>query len=254
MTRHSHLLTRTLVIAAPRELVFRYFTDSERFARWWGPGSTVDARVGGAVCIVYPNQVVARGEFTRLETDRAVAFTYGYEDPAKPIAIGGSLVTIELEDHARGTRLSLRHELADEQARDQHVPGWRFQLSQFANVVGDEQHAGCEATIDEWFAAWHESDAEARSALLLACCTDDVVMQDRYASLAGRDELDQHIAACLLHMPGTVMRRDGDVKHCQGSVLVEWTASDAGGASRGKGTNVMRLAADGRISWVVGFW
>ncbi len=254
MSQLPHLLTRTVVIAAPRDLVFRYFTDSERFARWWGPGSNIDARVGGDVCIVYPNKVIARGAITHLEPDRRISFTYGYEDPGKPIAVGGSLVTIELEEQGSGTRLSLRHELPTELARDQHVPGWRFQLSQFANVVGDERHDNCDATIDEWFAAWHETDATARNALLLASCTDDVVLQDRYASLTGRDELDQHIAACLVHMPGTVMRRDGEVKHCQGTALVEWTATDAQGASCGRGTNVVRLAADGRISWVVGFW
>lgn len=254
MSQHPHLLTRTIVIAAPRALVFRYFADSDRFARWWGAGSTIEGRVGGAVRIVYPNQVIARGAVTHFEPDRRITFTYGYEDPAKPIPVGGSSVTIELEDIDSGTKLSLRHELPTEQARDLHVPGWRFQLSQFANVVGDEHHDGCDATIDEWFAAWHETDAAARDALLRASCTDDVVLQDRYASLSGRDELDQHIAACLVHMPGTTMRREGDVRHCQGTALVDWTATDGQGRPRGKGTNVMRLAADGRISWVVGFW
>jgi uncharacterized protein YndB with AHSA1/START domain len=29
-------IERELVIRAPRALVFRHFTDSERWARWWG--------------------------------------------------------------------------------------------------------------------------------------------------------------------------------------------------------------------------
>ena len=34
-------IVRTVVICAPREAVYRYFTDSERFARWWGTGSRI---------------------------------------------------------------------------------------------------------------------------------------------------------------------------------------------------------------------
>ena len=52
MTELPFALTRTLTIRAPRSVVFRYFTDSRRFAAWWGEGSTIDGRVGGAVRIL----------------------------------------------------------------------------------------------------------------------------------------------------------------------------------------------------------
>ena len=52
-----HRLDRSILINAPRETVFGYFTDSERWARWWGQGSTIDARAGGAVSIVHPGGV-----------------------------------------------------------------------------------------------------------------------------------------------------------------------------------------------------
>ena len=35
----EHSLERTVFIAATRATVFRFFTDSERFAAWWGAGS-----------------------------------------------------------------------------------------------------------------------------------------------------------------------------------------------------------------------
>jgi uncharacterized protein YndB with AHSA1/START domain len=254
MTDLPHRLDRTLVIRAPRAIVFRYFTDRERFARWWGDGSRIDGRVGGEVHIVYPNGVVARGSITRLEPDRLVAFTYGYEDPQKPIRVGGSLVTVTLADHADGTRLELRHDVADAAARDQHVPGWRFQLAMFANVVAVEAHARTEVHVDAWFAAWAEADAARRSALLAGCTTDDVTMQDRWSCLSGRDELHAHIGVCLAYAPGASMRRVGAVRQCQGTAAVEWTATGADGSARGQGTNVLRLAADGRIAGVVGLW
>ncbi|MBL8731777.1 MAG: SRPBCC domain-containing protein, partial [Planctomycetes bacterium] len=69
MTDLPHPLTRSLVIHAPAAVVFRYFTASDRFARWWGAGSTIDGRVGGAVRIVYPNGIVAGGSITRFEPE-----------------------------------------------------------------------------------------------------------------------------------------------------------------------------------------
>jgi uncharacterized protein YndB with AHSA1/START domain len=252
MTDLPHSLARSLVIRAPRALVFRYFTDSARFARWWGEGSYIDGRVGGAVHIVYPNRVVARGTITALDAGRRVVFTYGYEDPQKPIPVGGSLVTITLHDHADGTRLELRHDLADATARDHHVPGWRFQLACFANAVADDAHAAAEGHIDAWFAAWGEREAARRRDLLVGCTTDDVRMQDRWSCLVGRTELLDHIGACLVHAPGTI-RRAGPVRQCQGLALVDWTVPDAAGVERAKGTNAVQLAADGRIAGVTGF-
>ncbi len=248
-----HSLDRSLVIRAPRDLVFRYFTDSERFARWWGAGSRIEGRVGGAVHIVYPNGVVARGTITALDAGRRVVFTYGYEDPQKPIPVGGSLVTITLHDHADGTRLELRHDFAGAAARDQHVPGWRFQLALFTNAVADEAHGAVEGCVDAWFAAWSERDAARRRELLVRCTTDDVRMQDRWSCLAGRTELLEHMAVCMVHAPGSI-RRTGPVRQCQARALVDWVITDPAGGTRGQGTNVIELAADGRIAGVTGFW
>ena len=254
MTQLQHPLTRTLVIAAQRATVFRFFTDSERFARWWGPGSTIDCRQGGAVRIVYPNQVVALGKVVAVDPDRKITFTYGYEDPQRLVPIGGSLVTVELRDHRDGTELRLLHEFAETRARDAHVAGWRFQLALFANAVTKDQHAGVTAMVDRWFLAWNATDAAARTRELTACTVDDVRQQDAYANNIGRDELLGHMAMALLHMPGMTIARQGEVRQCQGTALVDWTVTDAQGAPRGKGTNVLTLAPDGRIATVVGFW
>jgi hypothetical protein len=55
-------------------------------------------------------------------------------------------------------------------------------------------------------------------------------------------------------MPGIRMRRAGDVRHCQGTVLAEWVANTADGGERGRGTNVFVLSATGVIDSVTGFW
>ncbi len=50
------------------------------------------------------------------------------------------------------------------------------------------------------------------------------------------------------------MQRRGDVRHCQGTALVDWVAIAGEGRERGTGTNVFVFAADGRIESVTGFW
>jgi uncharacterized protein YndB with AHSA1/START domain len=254
MKQLLHQLERSLVIRAPRAVVFRYFTDSVRFAQWWGVGSTIAAEVGGEVVIRYPNQVVARGRVTAVEPERRIAFTYGYENGHVDLPPGRSLVTVDLADDPEGTRLSFHHAFETEALRDLHVAGWRYHLAVFANVVANEHHAAAAAHVDEWFAAWAEADRSRRMALLRVCTTDDVELQDAYACCRGRDDLDGHIANTHVHVPGVRMQVSAPPRHCQGTLLVAWSAVDAEGKPRGAGTHIVRLAVDGRIAGVVGFW
>jgi uncharacterized protein YndB with AHSA1/START domain len=89
-------LERTVTIRAKRETVFRYFTDSARWAAWWGEGSTIDARPGGALYIRHPGGTEARGEIVELTPPARIVFTAGFVS-GKPIPVGASLVTIKLE-------------------------------------------------------------------------------------------------------------------------------------------------------------
>lgn len=252
MNALPHSLSRSLLIRAPREVVFAYFTDSDRFARWWGAGSTIDGRVGGDVKIVYPNRVIARGKVTAFEADTRIAFTYGYENAHPELPPGASLVTIELADDPDGTRLSMRHDLPAPKSRDDHVPGWRYHLAVFANVVTAETHHDVAAVADRWFAAWAETDGGRRLQQLRDCTTDDVAMRDPWSCLVGRDELHGHIANTHVHMPGIVMQRAGAPRQCQGTALVDWVAADGAGRAVARGTNVFRFAPDRRIRDVVG--
>ena len=251
----EHALERTVLIAARAATVFRFFTDSARFAAWWGAGSRIDARPGGAVHIRYPNGVVASGEVVEVVPDRRIVFTYGYEDAGKPIPPGGSLVTITLAQEPLGTRLQLRHELPTASARDEHVQGWRYQLAMFANVA----RGG--ASTRAWTRAWTRSSTPGRSrtprarrTLLALVAGDGLVFRDRFSCTAGLDDLAAHIGAAQVHMPGLRLEREGAVRQCQGVALVDWAAKGPDGGVRGRGVNVLELAPDGRFAAVTGFW
>jgi len=252
MSALSHRLDRTILIQARPETVFRFFTDEKRWAAWWGKGSTIDAKRGGRVLIRYPEGTEAAGEVLEVAPPERLVFTYGYVS-GQPIPVGASRVTIRLEPHAAGTRLSLAHEFGEEKVRDEHVQGWRYQLSLFANLVADEVNAGASEKVDAWFEAWALPEGESRE-LLSRLAVPHVRFRDRYGLVDGIADLVPHVVAAQRFMPGLRLKRKGDVRHCQGTVLAEWVAATADGQERGRGTNVFVFDAEGRIESVTGFW
>ncbi len=244
-------LDRTVDIQASPATVFRFFTDSERWAKWWGTGSTIDARPGGRVYVRHPNGIESEGEVVELAPPDRIVFTYGFTS-GKPIPPGASRVTVRLAPIAAGTRLTLVHELPDAASRDAHVQGWRFQLSLFANAVADEAFAGSNAQADAWFDAWAIADDAARTAAFAALCSPGVTFHDRYSALSGIEEISAHAGAAQRFMPGIRLRRVGNVRQCQGTSLADWTAQAADGVERMRGTNVVVYGPDGKFAAVTG--
>jgi uncharacterized protein YndB with AHSA1/START domain len=247
-----HELERTVVIHARPAEVFAFFTDSSRWARWWGAGSTIDPVSGGAVLIRYPNGVEVVGDVVDIAPPRRLVFTFGFASGA-PIAPGGSRVTITLTSHREGTVLHLSHAFADGHARDLHVQGWRYQLSVFANVVADAVNADLETMIDNWFAAWSEDDESASARRLAGVADTDVTFRNAFSALSGIADLVPHIAATRRFTPSRSIRREGGVRHCQGTLLVDWCTLDAASTPVGSGTSVFTLNLDRKIQSVVGF-
>jgi uncharacterized protein YndB with AHSA1/START domain len=231
-----YTLDRTVLIRATPETVFRFFTDSARWATWWGAGSTIDATPGGKVYIRHPGGVEVHGEILEAANPERIAFTYG---PA-------SRVTIALQPDPAGTRLHLHHEFADAVQRDLHIQGWRFQLSLFGNVTANEAYADAQATVDAWYKAWVITDEAERNAILARIVTPEIRFSDRYSLLAGVADLTAHIAAAQRFMPGVVLTRQGNIRHCQGTVLSDWTAGPM------TGTSVFVFSPDGRIDSATG--
>ena len=246
-------LERTVNIQAPPETVFRFFQDSERWAKWWGAGSTIDAKPGGDIYIKHPGNVESAGKVVEIDPPRRLVFTYGFVS-GDPIPPGASRVTIVLHEQRGGTRLALTHDLPSEKVRDDHVQGWRFQLSLFANAVADEVNANAARYVDLWFQGWGDPSIGARMVTFKEIATPTVRMQDRFSNLDGMDDLLAHLTAAQRFMPGLTLKRNGDIRHCQGMVLADWVVTGLDGKERGKGTNVFVFAPSGKIELVNGFW
>ena len=183
-----------------------------------------------------------------------IVFTYGFNsgDPIPARAAHASRSTWRRQGAA--TRLDLVHEFAEPGPRDEHVQGWRYQLSVFGNVVSDLANAGAADQVDAWFGAWSETNENARRQKLATVVTPEVRFRDRFSLLDGLDNLVQHIGATQRFMPDMHLRRQGDIRHCQGTLLVDWAAMASEGSPRGSGTNVFALDGNGKIVSVTGFW
>ena len=129
------------VIDAPREAVFRAWTDPDELRRWWGPGeyvtrhAEVDLRPGGAYLLVIqaaegePMQLA--GTFHEVTPPERLVYSWrwvrGWSDPAE------SIVTVEFEELGERTRVLLVHGgLEDSPAPDGYRMGWESGLDKLA--------------------------------------------------------------------------------------------------------------------------
>jgi uncharacterized protein YndB with AHSA1/START domain len=256
MKENGFSIERDILICAPRETVFRYFTDSERFASWWGAGSAIDPRPGGAVRIRYPNAVEASGNVLEVAAPSRIVFTYGYPGGGKPIPPGGSRITVTLSSEPGGTRVALTHvcENVDPAVGVEHVQGWRYQMAVFANVVARESQGAAAERIDVFLSAWNASDPAERRRLLEDAATPDVVFGDAYSCTAGTEDLVAHLGAVQFFMPGMTLTRDGEVAQCQGTAIAPWIARKSDGSVAGRGRNVFDMSPEGKIRRATGFW
>jgi uncharacterized protein YndB with AHSA1/START domain len=249
----GYQLDRIVTIKATREIVFGFFTDSTRWASWWGPGSSIESTPGGRVLILHPGGVETSGEVLEVEPPARIVFTYGFAS-GTPFPPGSSRVTIRLQSVDEGTQLHLTHEFPTEAGREEHVQGWRYQLSLFANLVANEVNRQAERQVDLWYEAWSSDDGAARRESLSRIATSQVTFNDRFSHTEGLADLGAHLDAARRHMAGLTLQRTGAVRHCQGCGLSDWIAVGADGQEKARGTNVFTFDATGRIAAVTGFW
>jgi hypothetical protein len=106
--------------------------------------------------------------------------------------------------------------------------------------------------VDAWFDAWAIADNQARDAEFARIAAADVRFRDRFGLLQGLADLSAHAGASQRFMPGVRMRRKGEVRHCQGTVVADWVATSGDGKELMSGLNVFEMRSDARIHTVTG--
>ncbi len=137
-TEPTDPLRHELLIAAPPEVVFGYFTDPARMVSWMGVEALLDPRPGGALRVDVNGRDVVVGEFVEVEPARRVVFTWGYEGADRVVAAGSTRVEVTLAPEAEGTRLILEHHELVGGARDAHAEGWTHYLDRLMAAAAGE--------------------------------------------------------------------------------------------------------------------
>src|SRR3990172_1271357 len=143
--RGSPRLRIERVFNAPRELVWRAWTERKHLMRWWGPDgftcpvAEIDARIGGRfrTCMTSPDGVEhwVGGIYLEVVPPERLVFTWAWESDGKPSHI--STVKIELFAQGRSkTRLVLNHSgFESATARDSHRWGWTSSFDSLAKSL-----------------------------------------------------------------------------------------------------------------------
>jgi uncharacterized protein YndB with AHSA1/START domain len=138
-------LRHEVLIAAPPEIVFPYFTDPARMTDWMGVGALLDPQPGGTFRVDANGRDVVVGEFVEVDPPHRVVFTWGFEAGGPAVEPGGSRVEVTLEREGDDTRVVLLHHGLPEQARISHDEGWAHYLARLSSTA-----AGISPGPDPW--------------------------------------------------------------------------------------------------------
>ena len=133
------------VIRAPRDRVYKAWTDPAQLREWWGPEGVRttnligDVRVGGKyrweLARSEGEEMVVSGEYRELVPGKKIVFTWKWDDDEAWEA-RNSIVTVEFSDSDGGTEVRLVHEqLPNEESRDRHNEGWSSVLDRLDKFI-----------------------------------------------------------------------------------------------------------------------
>ncbi|TMB96599.1 MAG: SRPBCC domain-containing protein [Chloroflexi bacterium] len=146
------------VFEAPRELVWKAWTEPERMMRWWGPeGFTcpvceIDFRVGGKWlnCMRSPEgqEFWSTGVYREIVPRQRIVTTDSFADekgnvvPASHYGMTAEiamemLITVTFEESDSKTRLTLRHEGLPAAEREGAQAGWGTSLDKLAAYLAE---------------------------------------------------------------------------------------------------------------------
>lgn len=107
--------------------------------------------------------------------------------------------------------------------------------------------------IDRYIASWNESDPERRRALVDHVWAAGATYTDPMVQLAGRDQIDQAIAAVQDQFPGMRFSLAGPVDANHNQARFTWHLGPAGGEPVVIGFDVAVSDGNGQLSSVHGF-
>lgn len=112
-----------VVIEAPANFVFRFFTEPARHTAWLGATAELDPRPGGIYRCVVNERSTVLGKYLEVHPHERVVFTWGFEgDLALPP--GSSTVSVTLVADGPRTLVRLVHTGLPHPMLPPHDRGW----------------------------------------------------------------------------------------------------------------------------------
>jgi uncharacterized protein YndB with AHSA1/START domain len=160
LTKNRAELVITRILNAPRELVWRAWTEPAYVMRWWGPKlftapvARIDLRVGGkylnAMRSPEGQDFWSTGTYREIIPGEKIVSTDNFADeqgnivPASQYGMSGDwpselLVTVSFEDYGGKTKLILRHEgIPAGEMREMTKAGWNESFDKLETLLQDE--------------------------------------------------------------------------------------------------------------------
>jgi uncharacterized protein YndB with AHSA1/START domain len=141
----ERVLVITRTFNAPRNLVFKAWTQPEHLARWFGPKDftlpfcEMDFRLGGAykLCMRSPEGVDhwLWGIYREIVEPERIVFTWDRED-TEGNPRSNTVVTVTFEEFGGKTKFTLHQALFKTmEDRDEHQGGWTECLDRLSNYL-----------------------------------------------------------------------------------------------------------------------
>jgi uncharacterized protein YndB with AHSA1/START domain len=150
VTTHKLVVSRSF--AAPRDRVWRAWTEPQHVQQWLGLGQemrvesvTMDLRVGGKFRIQLRahdgEYFTAAGTYLTVQAPERLVYTWDWEKDGAGTEYGElegkeTLVSVQFQPEGAKTKLVLTHEnFISEQSRDRHETGWTAWFTRMATFL-----------------------------------------------------------------------------------------------------------------------
>jgi uncharacterized protein YndB with AHSA1/START domain len=148
-------ITIVRIIEAPRERVWKAWTEPAELAQWWGPNgvtiptSEIDLKVGGTLTIVMlagaelgslaGQRWPMTGVFQEIIENEKLVFTSNALDENGNVLLTGTTIVTFEEEEGKTKLTVIAHESGDAPGTDMMLagmePGWNQQLDKLAKFV-----------------------------------------------------------------------------------------------------------------------
>lgn len=148
---NDNTLSVSRTIDAPRDAVWRCWTDGDLLRQWFAPApwtvpqADLDARPGGRMNVTMADPECERVEtigcFLEVVPDERLIFTDAFAEGFMPRAEQFMTAAVELSDADGGTHITWSARHATAEARQRHLDmgfeaGWNTALNQLAALAG----------------------------------------------------------------------------------------------------------------------